>query len=134
MDNTCIFCGKIIPEGMTVCPICMGKLGSTDTTEPVQERMSNNEAIYKLAAHFLGKDWYSYYTNTDDINDEIVDTICKRYRGVDESPVNKWRRRHKRCKFCTHMNEFFECKVKECRVNPSTPRPFCYAFELRKVK
>lgn len=34
MDNTCIFCGEIIPEGMTVCPICMGKLGSTDTTEP----------------------------------------------------------------------------------------------------
>lgn len=134
MDNTCIFCGKIIPEGMTVCPICMGKLGSTDTTEPAQEKMSNNEAIYKLAAHFLGKDWYSYYTNTDDINDEIVDTICKRYRGVDESPANKWRRRHKRCKFCTHMNEFFECKVKECKVNPSTPRPFCYAFELRKVK
>lgn len=134
MDNTCIFCGEIIPEGMTVCPICMSKLGSTDTTEPAQERMSNNEAIYKLAAHFLGKDWYSYYTNTDDINDEIVDTICKRYRGVDESPGDKWRRRHKRCKFCTHMNEFFECKVKECKVNPSTPRPFCYAFELRKVK
>lgn len=134
MDNTCIFCGKIVPEGMTVCPICMGRLGSTAPTEPVEEKMSNNEAIYKLAAHFLGKDWYSYYTNTEDINDEIVDAICKRYRGVDESPVNKWRRRHKRCKFCTHMNEFFECKVKECRVNPSTPRPFCYAFELRKVK
>lgn len=28
MDNTCIFCGKIIPEGMTVCPICMDRLGS----------------------------------------------------------------------------------------------------------
>lgn len=38
MDNTCIFCGKIIPEGMMVCPICMDRLGSTAPTEPVKEK------------------------------------------------------------------------------------------------
>ena len=142
MDNTCIFCGKIIPEGMTVCPICMGKLGGTSMTDPMKEKMSNNEAICKLADHFLGKDWYSYYTNTEDINDEIVYTICKRYRGVDESPVNKWRRKHKRCYFCDNLklienpigSDTFVCDAQAKPVNTDIPPPFCRIFVLRMEK
>lgn len=104
--------------------------------------MDNTEAIYKLAVHFLGKDWYSYYTNTEDINDEIVYTICKRYRGVDESPVNKWRRKHKRCYFCDNLKlienpmgfDTFICDAKGKTVNIDIPRPFCRIFMLRMEK
>lgn len=27
MENRCIFCGEIIPEGRMICPICEEKLG-----------------------------------------------------------------------------------------------------------
>lgn len=135
MDNTCIFCGKIIPEGTMVCPICTDRLEG-------ERKMSSNEAISKLAAHLLGKDWYSYYTNTEDINDEIVETVCKRYRGVDESPVNKWRRKHKRCYFCDNLRFYenpmgcdtFICVAKGKIVNIDIPRPFCRIFILRMEK
>lgn len=42
--------------------------------------MTAQEAVNKIAAYLLGKDWYSYYTNHEDINDEIVQTICRRYK------------------------------------------------------
>lgn len=97
-------------------------------------RAELNDALITISNHLLGEKWYSTSMDPVSARNEMVQAICERYPAVDESPGDKWRRRHKRCKFCTHMNEFFECKVKECKVNPSTPRPFCYAFELRKVK
>lgn len=97
-------------------------------------RAELNDALRSISKHLLGEKWYSIGADPVNVRNEMVQAICERYPAVDESPGDKWRRRHKRCKFCTHMNEFFECKVKECKVNPSTPRPFCYAFELRKVK
>lgn len=97
-------------------------------------RADLNDALIAISNHLLGERWYSTSMDPVIARNEMVQAICERYPAVDESPGDKWRRRHKRCKFCMHMNEFFECKVKECKVNPSTPRPFCYAFELRKVK
>lgn len=108
-------------------------------------RRELNEALSTLATHLLGEDWYSMGIDLSDVCDEMVQTIRKRYPAVDESPGDKWRRRHKRCKFCTHcrvtppidipcVNSFFECDVKERKVNLNTPRPFCYMFELRKEK
>lgn len=108
-------------------------------------RADSNEALSTLATHLLGKDWYGISMDAKGVREEIVYTIRKRYPAVDESPGDKWRRRHKRCKFCTHcrvtppidipcVNSFFECDVKERKVNLNTPRPFCYMFELRKDK
>ena len=31
MDNTCVFCGEIIPEGRQVCPQCEEKYGELET-------------------------------------------------------------------------------------------------------
>ena len=97
-------------------------------------RAELNDALLSIATHLLGEKWYSISMNPANVREEIVQAICERYPAVDESPGDKWRRRHKRCKFCMHLNDFLECNVKECKVNPSTPRPFCYMFELRKVK
>lgn len=102
--------------------------------------MTAQEAVNKLAAHLLGKDWYSYYTNHEDINDEIVQTICRRYPGINEDPVRKWRRKHKRCAFCQHVKYLnnpcgtsaFLCKAKDKLVNIESHRPFCGLFELKK--
>ncbi len=105
----------------------------------------SNEALSKLATHLLGKDWYGISMDAKGIREEIVYTIRKRYPAVDESPGDKWRRRHKRCKFCMHYKtvppcdgrgygELFKCTIKDSVVNPNTPRPFCYIFELRKDK
>ena len=102
--------------------------------------MEAQEAVNKIAGHLLGKDWYSYYTNHEDINDEIVEAICRRYPGKDETPVAKWRRKHKRCGFCQYVEyrhnpfgtSYFKCKAKDKLVNTDIPRPFCGLFELRK--
>ena len=97
-------------------------------------RAELNDALLSIATHLLGEKWYSIGVDPVNVRDEMVKTICERYPAVDESPGDKWRRNHKRCKFCMHLNDYLECNVKECKVNPSTPRPFCYMFELRKVK
>ena len=108
-------------------------------------RAELNDALIAISNHLLGEKWYSIGVDPVNVREEMVKTICERYPAVDESPGDKWRRRHKRCKFCTHcrvtppidipcVNSFFECDVKECKVNLNTPRPFCYMFELRKDK
>lgn len=108
-------------------------------------RAELNDALIAISNHLLGEKWYSIGVDPVNVREEMVRTICERYPAVDESPGDKWRRRHKRCKFCTHcratppidipcVNSFFKCDVKERKVNLNTPRPFCYMFELRKDK
>ena len=46
--------------------------------------MTAAEALNKLVDHLLGEDWYSIYTNHEDVYTDIVDTICSRYRGKKE--------------------------------------------------
>ena len=102
--------------------------------------MTAQDAVNKIASHLLGKDWYSCYTNHEDINDEIVQTICRRYSGKNEDPVRKWRRKHKRCAFCQHVKYLdnpcgigaFSCEAKDKLVNIEIPRPFCGLFELKR--
>ena len=43
--------------------------------------MTAAEALSKLVDHLLGENWYSIYTNHEDVYTDIVDTICSRYRG-----------------------------------------------------
>lgn len=108
-------------------------------------RAELNDALITISNHLLGEKWYPIGVDPVNVREEMVQAICERYPAVDESPGDRWRRRHKRCKFCTHcrvtppvgipcVNSFFECDVKERKVNLNTPRPFCYMFELRKVK
>lgn len=108
-------------------------------------RAELNDALLSIAMHLLGEKWYSISMDPVSVRNEMVQAICERYPAVDESPGDKWRRRHKRCKFCTHcrvtppidipcVDSFFECDVKERKINLNTPRPFCYMFELRKDK
>lgn len=110
-----------------------------------EDRADSNEALSTLTTHLLGKDWYGISMDAKGVREEIVYTIRKRYPAVDESPGDKWRRRHKRCKFCTHCKivppcdtpgygKLFKCTIKDSIVNLNTPRPFCYMFELRKDK
>lgn len=101
-----------------------------------------SDALTELAHHFLGEDWYSNYMNHENIYKDIVNTICRRYQGVKEDPVRKWRRRHKRCSFCNHFALYPEdtstigignkgwCRAKSKRVNYSRRR-ICRLFELK---
>lgn len=103
--------------------------------------MTAQEAVNKIVEHLLGKNWYSDCIYQENINEDIVETICRRYRGKDEDPVIKWRRRHKRCSFCKHCRStgivpftplVYTCTAKRKNININTPRPFCGLFELRK--
>lgn len=103
-----------------------------------------SDALTKLAHHLLGEDWYSDYTDGESIYKDIVDTICRRYQGVKEDPVRKWRRRHKCCSFCNHFEPYPDivsviatgigdkgrCRAKGKQVNYSRRR-ICRLFELK---
>lgn len=104
--------------------------------------MTAEETVAALAKYLLGDDWYSVYTNHEDIYDDIANTVRRRYRKVKESPVNAWRRRHKRCLFCAHA-KYREnptgtgsliCRAKNKIVSLDIPRPFCTVFELERDK
>lgn len=101
--------------------------------------MAAGEALQAIVEHLLGKDWYSFYWNHEDIYQDIVETICSRYRGKKEDRVTQWRRRHKRCAFCRHIEYLdnpcgisaFNCRAKDKLVNVRLPRPFCRLYELK---
>ncbi len=38
MEDHCLMCGEIIPEGRQVCPVCEGKYNGTDD--------SNSQAVF----------------------------------------------------------------------------------------
>lgn len=56
----------------------------------------------------------------------------------------QWRKKHKRCKWCSHAQlcgphftigrngnvTYYECTAKDKVVNENKPRPFCRVFEL----
>lgn len=103
--------------------------------------MEAKDALHELAVHLLGKEWYSNYYDVNSVNDDIVNTIKQIYPAVDESPVEKWRRMHKRCYFCSHCSiiclipfspDAYRCEAKGKTVNIDIPRPFCTLFELKK--
>lgn len=111
--------------------------------------MNAQAAVNKLCEHLLGKDWYIVDpVGVEQEIDIIVDQIIKRYPAVDESPVDKWRRKHKKCRWCTHCGVYTlidpiskefdyrnECKAKGIKlINENIPRPFCTLFELKKEK
>lgn len=103
--------------------------------------MESKDALYELAGYLLGRTWYSTCYDVKSVNDDIVNTIKQRYSSVDESPVEKWRRTHKRCYFCSHCSitpsvpfsqAVYICEAKGKTVNIDIPRPFCTLFELKK--
>lgn len=104
--------------------------------------MTAEEALQAIEEHLLGEDWYSFCWNHEDIYKDIVETICSRYRGKNEDQVAKWRRRHKRCAFCRHLEYLsnpcgisaYKCRAKEKLVYEWLPRPFCGLCELKIQK
>lgn len=103
--------------------------------------MEAKDALHELAVHLLGEKWYSNCYDVNSVNDDIVDTVKRRYPAIDELPVEKWRRRHKRCYFCSYLSttlstpfppDVYICEAKGKTVNIDIPRPFCTLFELKK--
>lgn len=99
------------------------------------------EALNMLEKHLLGDDYYIVDpVNNMQANAIVVDEIISRYKGPTESPANKWRRRHKKCRFCKHCSYTpivaghdpkGWCNVRMKCVNDRTPRHFCSAFQLK---
>ena len=105
--------------------------------------MEAQELVYKLCGHLLGKDWYiSDPVDVDTANGIIYESICRRYPAVEESPKDRYRRRHPKCKWCNHCRyvtppamicpSYYRCDVKDKVVNENVSRLFCSVFELRK--
>ena len=106
--------------------------------------MDAQTTVNKLCEHLLGKDWYTDAIHNDMVNDVIFQEITAKYKTVDESPVDHYRRTHKKCKFCAHMiyaakhdvptiePPYFKCVAKYKKVNPDIPRPFCKVFKLSR--
>ena len=104
--------------------------------------MTEADALSKFLYYFKEKECYEIYTNHEDVYKDIVDTICSRYRGKKEDRVTQWRRRHKRCQFCRHIEYLdnpcgisaYKCRAKEKLVHEWLPRPFCGLYELEIQK
>ena len=106
--------------------------------------MDKYEKAFKdIKNHFLGKNFYI----VDPVNGEqaveiITDTIKSIYPGSGESKVDKWRRKHKKCKWCIYHKyvvpihvccpSYCECVAKDKIINEDIPRPFCSLFALKK--
>lgn len=110
--------------------------------------MTSEEAVYKLAEHLLGESWYLIDPlGSEQANDAIVNAIKKYYPAAENTPVEKWRIRHKRCTWCVYYlpiyNKFnpvkgvietqYKCVAKDKVIsNILMPRPFCTLFNLKK--
>ena len=109
--------------------------------------MTDFEAFTEICYYLLGKD----FTVTDPVNrdacrDMLVEEIKRRYPAIDVSPVDKWRRKHKRCIWCIYCvpdqvfnpnSQMFETRYNcaaKCikRIDCNMPRPFCTLFNLKK--
>ena len=101
------------------------------------------KAFNELKDHFLGKHFYiAESVGGEQAAAFIVERIKAIYPGAGEYPVDKWRRKHKRCKWCVHHKyvmppamccpSFCECEAKGKIVNDEFPRPFCNLFALKK--
>ena len=110
--------------------------------------LSAQKALDILTTHLLGEGYYIVDpVNNLQGNAIIVDDIIGMYKGVTESPVNAWRRKHKRCEFCQYCRyEFLPdsyggvdagwmCRAKMKPITMrNTPRPFCRVFKLNPFK
>lgn len=111
--------------------------------------MEAQHAVNALCVHLLGEDWHIVDpVRNEQANDIIVDTIMENYPPKSMTRVDKWRKRHKQCRWCTHCYEnldydnknytigvVYGCKAKGLEfVNPYRSRPFCTLFNLKKEK
>lgn len=101
--------------------------------------MNAQDAVDALREHLLGNGWYAVDTGAcPEYNEIVVETIKQRYPAVDESPVDKWRRKHKKCKWCSYCEPqglLDHCKAKDITIyDTNRSRPFCTLFELKKEK
>lgn len=106
--------------------------------------MDKYEKAFKdIKDHFLGKNFYI----VDPVNGEqaveiITDTIKSIYPGSGESKIDKWRRKHKKCKWCIYHKRieppfmfcpsYSKCIAKDKIINENIPRSFCSLFALKK--
>ena len=108
--------------------------------------MKSDDALNEICNHLLGKNWYiADPVGSDQARDIIVDEIKKNYPAKNETAVDKWRRRHKRCAWCTHcksghifnpnslsVETRYDCEAKEhWNIKIDRPRPFCTLFILK---
>lgn len=107
--------------------------------------MKAQDAVYAIVDHFLGKSWYIVDSmGSEQANEVILEELRKQYPAVDETPVDRYRKAHKRCKWCTFCKHvipvglvcypFHECEAKDKIVNPDIPRPFCRMFNLKSYR
>ena len=108
--------------------------------------MDAQTALDKLVEHLLGKDYYIVNpVGGDQAREIIVNEICSRYPAVKEDPVDVYRRKHKKCKWCAHRIEdlrfddgkhcievIYRCVAKGCLVLPEKDHKRCKLFKLAK--
>lgn len=111
--------------------------------------MNAQKAVNLLCTHLLGEDWYIVDpVRNEEANDIIVEAIMKMYPPKTMTRIDKWRKRHKQCRWCTHCYEdlgfddtersiyvSYKCKAKGLTLlKPYRSRPFCTLFNLKKEK
>lgn len=106
------------------------------------------KGLLEVVEHLLGKDYYIVDPVSGvDAAKIMVDDIKAAYPGRDEDPVDAWRRKHRRCLFCTHCeplsmfggpivgaSEYKWCNAKKKCVRFDMYRPWCRLFKLKKEK
>ena len=55
MDNTCVCCGKIIPEGTMICKVCENKPNETNNISILDLIKESKKTVQEL----IDNNWYS---------------------------------------------------------------------------
>ena len=98
--------------------------------------------LFTISSFAVGAIIISIFIEGERSVEIITAEIKSTYPGVGESPVAKWRRKHKKCKWCIYCKHveppamccpsFCECIAKDKIINEDIPRPFCSLFALKK--
>lgn len=96
--------------------------------------MTYSELANKLIDYFLGDEWYSIYSNSEDVNDDAYRQIIGSYKSIyNKNPILDYRIRHPKCRFCKYYKSCIipafpevtsqECTLKDKNIyHPDMPR------------
>lgn len=107
--------------------------------------MTHEEFNNKVIDHLLGKNFYiADPVSGEQANDIIYEYVIKNYPKYDKSPIEKYRLKHKKCKWCKYWKynvpkvpcgvpDYITCELKDKIIHGNWRAKFCKWYELKDV-
>ena len=99
VENRCLFCGAIIPEGLQVCPICEQRLGHPENICSSLIGSSLGPPIPKPCPaehHLFKRSWFKMNKKFPRIQDETHNRLTSVFTEVNPHAAQ--------CLYCAHCN------------------------------